>query len=100
MPFPNVEQPEIIMLSDTVRLRKYDGNYEIGLPWYQDPEVFPNSEGILDDRKVLDLKYVQEMYEWLDENGELYFRSTENDVLFPPVTSPLNQSTSHRHRID
>lgn len=51
MPLPNVCQPEIINISQNIRLRKYDGNYVIGLPWYQDPYVYNNSEGIFEDSK-------------------------------------------------
>lgn len=31
----NICQPEIINISQNIRLGKYDGNYLIGLPWYQ-----------------------------------------------------------------
>lgn len=51
MPIKNVQQPEIIMISDSLRLRKYDGNYKKLLAGYQDPYVYQNSEGIFDDDK-------------------------------------------------
>jgi GNAT superfamily N-acetyltransferase len=84
MPLPNVYQPEIIYISQNVRLRKYDGNYHIGLPWYQDPYVYNNSEGIFDDLKKPDLDYIKGMYTWLNDNGELYFIEVlESDTYLP-----------------
>lgn len=73
MPLPNVYQPKTININQNIRLRKYDGNYQIGLLWYQDPCVYNNSEGIMDDSKKPDLDYVERMYTWLNEHGELYF---------------------------
>ena len=31
------EQPELIEINGTLRLRKYDGRYELFLPGYQNP---------------------------------------------------------------
>ncbi len=79
MPLENVEQPEIIQISDTLRLRRYDGHYEKLLPGYQTPYVYKNSEGIFDDAKKPDLNYVKGMCRYLDNIGELYFiEITEN----------------------
>ena len=72
MPLPNVEQLEIIYINENLRLRKYDGNYEIALQWYQDPDVYINSEGIFDSLKIPDLDYVKRMYTWLNNNKELF----------------------------
>lgn len=84
MPLPNVEQLEIIYINENLRLRKYDGNYEIALQWYQDPDVYINSEGIFDSLKIPDLDYVKRMYTWLNNNGELYFIEIfENDEYLP-----------------
>ena len=84
MPLPNIYQPEIIDINQNIRLRKYDGNYQIGLPWYQDPYVYNNSEGIFDDLKKPDLDYIKGMYSWLNENGELYFiEILESDRYMP-----------------
>ena len=73
MPFENITQPEIIPVTDTVRLRKYDGDYAKALEGYQDPYVYQNSEGIFDDAKKPDMDYVQGMFAYLDNAGELYF---------------------------
>lgn len=73
MPIPGIDQPEIIQLTDTLRLRRYDGHYELALAGYQDPVVYQNSEGIFDESKIPDLSYVKGMCEYLDKAGELYF---------------------------
>ena len=54
MPLPEIPQPEILPVSETIRLKKYDGHYEIALEGYQDPYVYQNSEGIFDDAKKPD----------------------------------------------
>ena len=67
MPLKNIEQPEVITVGKSTRLRKYDGKYEKLLKGYQDPYVYQNSEGIFDDDKKPDLNYVKGMCEyWMD----------------------------------
>lgn len=84
MPLPGINQPEIIIIGENLRLRKYDGKYIIALPWYQDPVVYHNSEGITDESEVPDEDYVRRMYDWLNKNGELYFiEIKENDFYIP-----------------
>ena len=76
----DLSQPEIITINDSLRLRKYDGNYEMLLPAYQDPYIYQNSEGIFDDAKKPDLDYVRGMCEYLTKAGEFYFiEIKEND---------------------
>lgn len=82
MPIKNVQQSEIIMISDSLRLRKYDGNYKKLLAGYQDPYVYQNSEGIFDDDKKPDLNYVKGMCEYLDHAGEFYLIETKEDGAF------------------
>lgn len=85
MPIPGVEQPETIQLTNTCRLRRYDGHYELALPGYQDPVVYENSEGIFDKEKIPDMSYVKAMCEYLDKNGELYFIEALEDGGYVPV---------------
>lgn len=73
MSIKNIEQPIIIQIDDNLRLIKYSGNYEIALTGYQDPYVYQNSEGIFDDTKKPDIDYIKGMFEWLNNNGELYY---------------------------
>ena len=85
MPLPNVEQPEVIEITDTLRLRKYDGHYELFLPGYQDPVVYQNSEGIFDENRIPDLDYVKGMCTYLAKVGELYYIEAKTDDGFIPV---------------
>ena len=39
MPIQGLEQPEIIAIEPTLRLRKFDGRYDFALKWYQDEDV-------------------------------------------------------------
>lgn len=85
MPIPGVAQPELLELSSTFRLRRYDGQYELALPGYQDPVVYENSEGIFDKEKIPDLDYVRGMCEYLDKAGELYFIEALEEGRWVPV---------------
>lgn len=73
MPIKEIEQPTIIEVDENIRLLKYNGNYEEALTGYQDPDVYQNSEGIFDDAKKPDINYIKGMFEWLNDNGELYY---------------------------
>lgn len=85
MPFENIPQPQIIQLSDTLRLRKYDGHFEICLPGYQDPYVYQNSEGIFDEAKIPTLNYVEGMCKYLSSVGEFYFIEALEDGHYRSV---------------
>lgn len=78
-------QPEIIEISDSVRLRKYDGNFELFLPGYQNPVVYQNSEGIFDESKIPDLNYVEGMCKYLSGVGELYYIEAKENGSFRPI---------------
>lgn len=73
MPINNIKQPEIIEITNVLRLKKYDGSYEKALEGYRDPYVYRNSEGIFDADKIPDIEYIKGMFEYLDGAGELYF---------------------------
>lgn len=85
MPLPNITQPEVIEISDTLRLRKYDGHYELFLPGYQDPVVYQNSEGIFDESRIPNLDYVKGMCTYLAKVGELYFIEAKEGDAFVPI---------------
>lgn len=78
-------QPEILPISPTLRLRKYDGHYEVFLQGYQDPFVYQNSEGIFDESKIPTLDYVKGMCNYLAKAGELYYIEILEDGHFVPV---------------
>ena len=79
MPIRNIEQPIVIEVDENIRLLKFNGNYEIALSGYQDPYVYQNSEGIFDDTKKPDINYIKGMFEWLNNNGELYYIQIRED---------------------
>lgn len=97
MPIKNIEQPIIIEIDKSLRLIKYSGNYEIALAGYQDPYVYQNSEGIFDDSKKPDIDYIREMFEWLNNNGKLYYIQIKEqqdfvsigDVILKDINSPI-----------
>lgn len=82
MPINSIEQPIVIELTDSLRLLKYNGNYKEALSGYQDPYVYQNSEGIFDDSKKPDIDYIKGMFEWLDNNGELYYIQIKEEEDF------------------
>ena len=73
MALENTHQPDYLPVTNTLRLRKYDGHYEYFLSGYQDPVVYQNSEGIFDPDKIPDLAYMQRMCSYLSKAGELYY---------------------------
>ena len=78
-------QPERIDISDTLRLRKYDGHYELFLPGYQNPVVYQNSEGIFDESKIPNLDYVKRMCTYLAKVGELYYIEAKENGTYIPI---------------
>lgn len=84
MPFQGIEQPNIIQIDAQLRLRKYDGNYMLAYPWYQDDVVRKFSEGITDPNIRLDENWVAKKLNSLNKSGELYFIEVlEQDDYIP-----------------
>ena len=70
MPIPNIQQEELIVIDDNLRLRTYDGQFELALDWYQDPDMIYMIDG---RREPYSPERVQRMYEYLASRGEVYF---------------------------
>ena len=85
MPLNDIIQPDILNINEWLRLRKYDGHYEVFLPGYQDPFVYQNSEGIFDADRVPDLDYVKNMCTYLARVGELYYIEVREGDEFVPI---------------
>ena len=81
MPIPGVSQPELIPISDDLRLRRFDGNYDIALPWYQDAETLRLVDGKEDPYTPARIK---RMYDYLGERGELYWIEVWTENGFRP----------------
>lgn len=70
MPIPGIPQPEVLDIDDTLRLRRYDGQFADALAWYQDPETLLLVDGKTDP---YDLGRLEGMYTYLNAHGELYW---------------------------
>ncbi|WP_066714521.1 GNAT family N-acetyltransferase [Clostridium sp. Marseille-P299] len=82
MPILGVKQPEYILVDDEIRLIKYNGKCEFALKWYQDSETL-----LLVDGKDMPytIERLKRMYEYLNNNGELYFIEYMDDGQFEPI---------------
>ena len=85
MALKEFDQPEIIDINDSLRLRKYEGHYELFLTGYQNPVVYQNSEGIFDESKIPDLDYVKGMCNYLAKVGELYYIEVKEKNTYVPI---------------
>jgi RimJ/RimL family protein N-acetyltransferase len=85
MPLRNIKQPEIIEIDSSLRLRAYDGNYKIAVPWYQDDTVRFFSEGVTDETEILDENYVKRKLYRLNTIGEAYFIEVLKNGQFVPI---------------
>ena len=70
MAIQGIEQPEIIQIDATLRLRKYDDEHDFALAWYQDEETVWLVDG---NRNPYTPERLAGMYRYLNEAGELYF---------------------------
>ena len=82
MPILGVKQPEYILVDDEIRLIKYNGKCEFALKWYQDSETLL----LVDGKDMLyTIERLKRMYEYLNNNGELYFIEYMDDGQFEPI---------------
>lgn len=82
MPIAGVTQPELIPIGDLLRLRKFDGDYDLALPWYQDRETVLLVDGKEDPYTPARIK---RMYDYLNEHGELYWIECRREGEFVPI---------------
>ena len=82
MPIPDIAQPKLIPISDDLRLRRFDGDYDVALPWYQDRETVWLVDGKEDPYTPARIK---RMYDYLDEHGELYWIEWRTADDFVPI---------------
>lgn len=82
MPIPGVPQPDLLDVSDGLRLRKFDGRFDFAFPWYQDTETVRLVDG---GPCPYDWDRLERMYSFLDGHGELYFIEVLEDGLWRPV---------------
>ena len=82
MPIPGITQPELIAIDDELRLRKFDGNYDLALPWYQDSETLLLVDGA---DKPYTPERIRQMYDYLAQHGELYWIEVRTGEGFIPI---------------
>ena len=70
MAIQGIEQPAIIPIDESLRLRKFDGVYDFALEWYRDTETVYLVDG---KRDLYTVERLKGMYEYLNDAGELYF---------------------------
>lgn len=81
MAVQGTEQPEIIQIDETLRLRKFDGVFDFALAWYLDEETVYLVDGV---KNTYTMERLSRMYNYLDHAGELYFiEILENDIYKP-----------------
>lgn len=74
---------QLIDITKGLRLRRYDGNYDFALSWYQDEEMLRLVDG--KDASVYDALKLARMYNYLNEQGELYFIEIQEEDEFKPI---------------
>ena len=77
-----IEQPDVIQIDDTLRLRKYDGNHDFALTWYQDEETVWLVDG---NRNPYTVERMEGMYRYLNNAGELYFIEIMENGIYKPI---------------
>jgi len=82
MPIGGAEQPDILQITPSLRLRRFDGRFSFALPWYQDAETLMLVDG---KTAPYDQKRLEKMYTYLDAHGELYFIEILEDGSFRPI---------------
>lgn len=82
MPIPNIPQPEVLEIDGTLRLRKFDGQFDFALSWYQDPETVMLVDG---KPEPYDMEKLRRMYTYLDRAGECYFIELDQGAGYEPV---------------
>lgn len=82
MAIEGIQQPEILQVYETIRLRKYDGIHDFTFDWYQDVETVYLIDG---EKTTYSKEKLKRMYEYLDKQGELYFIEVLKDVTYVPI---------------
>ncbi len=82
MAIQGIEQPEIIQVSASIRLRKYDGKNEAALQWYQDVETVYLVDG---KREPYTMERLNRMYDYLNNAGELFWIEVMEQGAYRPI---------------
>ena len=82
MAIQGIEQPALIHVDESLRLRKYDGVYDFALTWYQDEDTVWLVDG---NRNPYTPERLAGMYRYLNEAGELYFIEVLENEGYKPI---------------
>lgn len=82
MPIEGISQPEILIIDENLRLRKFDDSFMFALEWYQDEETNYMVDG---RRGKYDLDQLSRMYHYLEKRGEVYFIEVLEKGQFRPI---------------
>lgn len=82
MAIQGIDQPDVIQIDESLRLRKFDGIYDFALQWYQDEETVYLVDGV---KNTYSPQRLQKMYEFLNNAGELYFIEVQESGTYRPV---------------
>ena len=82
MAIQGIEQPALIQIDESLRLRKYDGVHDFALEWYQDEETVYLVDG---KRDPYTMERLGGMYRYLNNAGELYFIEDLENGTYKPI---------------
>lgn len=73
---------DVLQIEETLRLRRFDGNYEFAFEWYQDPETVLLVDG---KAELYSYETLTNMYNYLNDKGELYFIEVNENGEWKPI---------------
>ena len=82
MGIQGIDQPTVIQIDESLRLRKYDGVYDFALAWHQDDETVYLVDG---KRDPYTIERLGGMYRYLNNVGELYFVEVLDNGTYKPI---------------
>ena len=82
MAIQGIDQPAVIQIDKSLRLRKYDGVHDFALEWYLDEETVYLVDG---KRDPYSMERLGGMYRYLNNAGELYFIEVLENGTYKPI---------------
>lgn len=73
---------DVLQIEETLRFRRFDGNYEFAFEWYQDPETVLLIDG---KAELYSYETLTNMYNYLNDKGELYFIEVNENGEWKPI---------------
>lgn len=90
MAIQGIEQPDVILVDDAIRLRKYDGMRDFALEWYQDSQTVYLIDG---NKEPYTVERLNTMYAYLNAHGELYFIEALECGRYHPIMKNAGKQT-------